>query len=297
MDTTAVAVLVDAARVGSLAGAARRLGIPPMVATRRLAALEQDLGVRLFHRTTRSMALTPEGEAFLPYAQALVEGELAARANLRAAREGVSGTLRVNTSTAFGRKQIAPIIPRLLRAHPALKIELELTDNVVDITGTGTDMAIRFAEPRENSLVARPLGVSPRVLVASPDYIVAHGRPCVAADLKQHACLALSEASRWPFRIEGRERQVPINARLAASSADTLHDACVHGAGITLLSHWNVRDDLRDGTLIRIDLTDATTDDHTIWAVYPTAKLVLPKVRMFMAELETLLAADYPLRR
>jgi DNA-binding transcriptional LysR family regulator len=297
MDTTAVAVLVDAARVGSLAGAARRLGIPPMVATRRLAALEQDLGVRLFHRTTRSMALTPEGEAFLPYAQALVEGELAARANLRAAKEGVSGTLRVNTSTAFGRKQIAPIIPRLLRAHPALKIELELTDNVVDITGTGTDMAIRFAEPRENSLVARPLGVSPRVLVASPDYIVAHGRPSVAADLKQHACLALAETSRWPFRIDGRERQVPINARLAASSADTLHDACVHGAGITLLSHWNVRDDLRDGTLIRIDLTDATTDDHTIWAVYPTAKLVLPKVRMFMAELETLLAADYPLRR
>ena len=297
MDMTAVAVLVDAARVGSLAGAARRLGIPPMVATRRLAALEQDLGVRLVHRTTRSMALTPEGEAFLPYAQALVEGELAARANLRAAKEGVSGTLRVNTSTAFGRKQIAPIIPRLLRAHPALKIELELTDNVVDITGTGTDMAIRFAEPRENSLVARPLGVSPRVLVASPDYIVAHGRPSIVADLKQHACLALSETSRWPFRIDGRERQVPINARLAACSADTLHDACVHGAGITLLSHWNVRDDLRDGTLIRIDLTDATTDDHTIWAVYPTAKLVLPKVRMFMAELETLLAADYPLRR
>ncbi|MEH2470952.1 DNA-binding transcriptional LysR family regulator [Nitrobacteraceae bacterium AZCC 2161] len=94
MDTAAVAVLVDAALVGSLAGAARRLGVSPMVATRRLAALEQDLGVRLFHRTTRSMSLTPEGEAFLPYAQALVEGELAARANLRAAKEGVSGSTR-----------------------------------------------------------------------------------------------------------------------------------------------------------------------------------------------------------
>ena len=297
MDTATVAVLVDAALVGSLAGAARRLGISPMVATRRLAALEQDLGVRLFHRTTRSISLTPEGEAFLPYAQALVEGELAARANLRAAKEGVSGTLRVNTSAAFGRKLIAPIIPRLLTSHPALRIDLELNDSVVDITGTGTDLAIRFAEPRENSLVARSLGISPRVLVAAPSYIEAHGRPSTAADLKGHACLSLSGTSRWPFRISGRERQVPINARFSASSADALHDACVHGAGITFLSHWNVREDLLDGRLLRVELQDAETDDHTIWAVYPTARLVLPKVRMFIAELELLLAANYPHRR
>jgi DNA-binding transcriptional LysR family regulator len=123
------------------------------------------------------MSLTPEGEAFLPYAQALVEGELAARANLRAAKEGVSGTLRVNTSTAFGRKLIAPIVPRLLKTHPSLRIDLELTDDVVDITGTGMDLAIRFSEPRENSLVARPLGISPRVLAAAPSYIEEFGRP------------------------------------------------------------------------------------------------------------------------
>ena len=292
MEIAAVAVLVDAALVGSLAGAARRLGITPMVASRRLAALEQDLGVRLVHRTTRSMSLTPEGEAFLPYAQALVEGELAARANLRAAKEGVSGTLRVNTSTAFGRKLIAPIIPRLLAKHPALSIDLELSDSVIDIAASGTDLAIRFAEPRENSLVARPLGLSPRVLVAAPAYIEAHGKPATAADLREHACLSLSGANRWPFRIGSRERQVPVNTRFSASSADTLHDACLHGAGIALLSHWNVRDDLRDGGLVRIDLQDAVSDDHTIWAVYPTARLVLPKVRMFIAELELLLAED-----
>lgn len=292
MDIAAVAVLVDAALEGSLAGAARRLGISPMVATRRLAALEQDLGVRLFHRTTRSMSLTPEGEAFLPYAQALVEGELAARANLRAAKEGVSGTLRVNTSTAFGRKLIAPIIPRLLASHPALRIDLELSDSVIDIAASGTDLAIRFAEPRENSMVARSLGSSPRVLVAAPSYIKAHGKPSTAADLREHACLSLSGANRWPFRIGGRERQVPVNTRFSASSADTLHDACVHGAGIALLSHWNVRDDLRDGGLVRIELHDAVSDDHTVWGVYPTARLVLPKVRMFITELELLLAGD-----
>ncbi|MDR6661586.1 LysR family transcriptional regulator [Tardiphaga sp. 1201_B9_N1_1] len=296
MDTDAVAVLVDAALAGSLAGAARRLQISPMVATRRLAALEKDLGVRLFHRTTRSMSLTPEGEAFLPYAQALVEGELAARANLRAAREGVSGTLRVNTSTAFGRKLIAPIVPRLLKTHPSLRIDLELTDDVVDITGTGMDLAIRFTEPRENSLVARPIGISPRVLVAAPSYIEAFGRPRTAADLKHHACLSLSAMNRWPLRIDGRERQVALNVRLTAT-ADALHDACVHGAGITLLSHWNVRENLRDGTLVRLELDDASAGDHTIWVVYPSAKLVLPKVRMFIAELESILGVEYAGRR
>jgi DNA-binding transcriptional LysR family regulator len=291
MDTAAVAVLVEAALAGSLAGAARRLDISPMVATRRLAALEHNLGVRLVHRTTRSLSLTPEGEAFLPYAQALVEGEAAARANLRAAKEGVSGTLRVNTSLAFGRKMLAPIIPRLLKTHPALKIDLELTDAIVDISGTGTDIAIRLAKPRENSLIARPLGPSPRVLVAAPDYIATYGRPATTADLKRHACLSLSGAGRWPFRIDGRDRLIPINIRLSANSADALHDACLHGAGITLLSHWNVRQDLLDGTLVQLVLDDATTEEHTIWAVYPTAKLVLPKVRMFIAELEDLLAA------
>jgi DNA-binding transcriptional LysR family regulator len=296
MDTDAVAVMVDAALAGSLAGAARRLRVSPMVATRRLAALEQDLGVRLFHRTTRSMSLTPEGEAFLPYAQALVEGEHAARANLRAAKEGVSGTLRVNTSTAFGRKLIAPIIPRLLKSHPSLRIEMVLTDEVVDITGTGMDLAIRFSEPRENSLVARPVGISPRVLVASPSYIEESGQPRTASDLKDHACLSLYGSTHWPFRIDGRERQVPINVRLTAT-ADALHDACLHGAGITLLSHWNVRENIKDGTLVRIDLDAASAGDHTIWVVYPTAKLVLPKVRMFIAELESLLATDYPIRR
>jgi DNA-binding transcriptional LysR family regulator len=295
MDTDAVAVMVDAALAGSLAGAARRLHISPMVATRRLAALEQDLGVRLFHRTTRSMSLTPEGEAFLPYALALVEGELAARANLRAAKEGVSGTLRVSTSTAFGRKLIAPVVPRLLQTHPSLRIEMALTDEVVDITGTGMDLAIRFSEPRENSLVARPIGISPRVLVAAPSYIEEFGRPRIAADLKGHACLSLSGLTHWPFRIDGRERQVLIDVRLTAT-ADALHDACLHGAGITLLSHWNVRENLQDGTLVRLDLDDASAGDHTIWVVYPTAKLVLPKVRMFIAELEGLLATDYPIR-
>jgi DNA-binding transcriptional LysR family regulator len=114
--------------------------------------------------------------------------------------------------------------------------------------------------------------------------------------LKHHACLSLSAMNRWPLRIDGRERQVALNVRLTAT-ADALHDACVHGAGITLLSHWNVRENLRDGTLVRLELDDASAGDHTIWVVYPSAKLVLPKVRMFIAELESILGVEYAGRR
>src|SRR5271154_5423200 len=177
MDTQAVAVLVTAASAGNLSAAARRLGITPMIATRRLAALERDLGVRLMQRTTRSVSLTPEGEAFLPFAQALVEGEAAGRASLRPAAAGVSGLLRVTASAAFGRKIVAPIIPGLLRDHPDLRIDLELTDSIVDIVATGADLALRIGRLRDNSLIGHRLAPNPRVLCAAPAYLAKHGVP------------------------------------------------------------------------------------------------------------------------
>lgn len=286
MDTDAVAVLVDAALLGSIAAAARRVGVTSMVASRRLASLERDLGVRLLHRTTRSMSLTPEGEAFLPYAQALVEGELAARANLRASKEGVSGTLRINTSIAFGRKVITPIIPKLLEDNPELRIDLGLSDSVVDITAAGIDVAIPIAPLRDNSLVARSLGPSPRVLVASPSYLERKGKPQRSSDLGKHVCLTLSGVTRWPYRFDGRDRQVPVNSRFSASSSDALHDAALLGGGLSLLSRWNVLDDIKRGSLVEINLQDSEPEPLMISAVYPTARLVLPKVRMFINALE-----------
>lgn len=289
MDTEAVAVLVAAAGAGSLSGAARRLGLTPMAASRRLAALERGLGVRLVHRTTRALALTPEGEAFLPYARALVEEAAAARAAVRAPGEAVSGLLRLSTSVSFGRRVVAPLVPALLKAHPGLRIDLDLTDRVVDIVAEGVDLAIRFGRLRDNRLIARRIGPSPHLLCAAPSYLAERGVPTCLADLAEHECLTRPGASAWTFLCDGQERTIRVGGRFTASTMDGLLAACRAGAGLVRAAAWNLRDDLRAGTLREIVLSDARPEDSSIWAVYPSARLVPPKLRVFLAALEAAL--------
>jgi len=292
MDTVAVAILVTAAQAGSLAAAARRLHLTPMSATRRLAALERDLGVRLLHRTTRSVALTPEGEAFLPFARTLIESEAAGRARLHQATLQVSGLLRVTAPVAFGRKIIAPLVPGLLRDHPDLEIELHLNDAVVDLVGAGFDLAIRIAPLRDSELIARRLADSTRVLCAAPSYAAARGLPERLEDLARHDCLTPIGTSHWSFRVDGKEHKVRVAGRFSSNGIDGLHQACLGGAGIALLALWNVRDDLRTGRLVRVPLGDVSPEERSIWAVYPSARYVLPKLRAFLSVLEADLARD-----
>jgi len=292
MDTVAVAILVTAAQAGSLSAAARRLHLTPMSATRRLAALERDLGVRLLHRTTRSVALTPEGEAFLPFAQTLIESEAAGRARLHSATLQVSGLLRVTAPVAFGRKIIAPLVPGLLRDHPDLQIELHLNDAVVDLVAAGFDLAIRIAPLRDSELIARRLADSTRVLCAAPAYVADRGLPETLDDLSAHQCLTPTGTTHWTFRVNGKEHKVRVGGRFSSSGIDGLHQACLGGAGIALLALWNVRDDLRAGRLVRVPLDSVSPEERSIWAVYPSAHYVLPKLRAFLSVLEAELARD-----
>ena len=167
MDRDLLCVLVAVAEAGSLSAAARHLRIPPMTATRRLAALEAELGARLAHRTTRAFSLTPTGQDFLPHARAMLDAEAAARAALHPDARA-DGLLRVTSSIPFGRKRLVPLLPGLLATHPALRIDLVMTDRVVDLVAEGIDLAIRLAPLRENGLIARRLVAGPRLLCALP---------------------------------------------------------------------------------------------------------------------------------
>lgn len=282
MNLSDVGVFIEAARAGSLAAAARRLGVSPMAASRRLAALEAEVGARLVHRTTRALSLTPEGEAFLPHAHAMLESEAAARAAIRPSEAGASGVLRVTASAPFGRKIVAPMIPGFMRANPDLHVDLLVTDHVLDIVAGGLDVAIRIAALRDNSLIARRLDDNPRKLYAAPRYVAERGAPKVLADLAGHECLAISGVSHWTFRVGERAVQQRVSGRFAASGVEALHLACLGGLGITMLSDWNIREDVAAGRLVEIPLADAVLESWSIWAVYPTARLVPAKTRLFI---------------
>ncbi|WP_454759331.1 LysR family transcriptional regulator [Caulobacter segnis] len=291
MDLVDVGVFVEAARVGSLAAAARRLGIAPMAASRRLAALEQEVGARLVHRTTRALSLTTEGEAFLPHAQAMLEDQTAALAAIRPSSAGASGILRVTASAPFGRKMVAPMIPAFMRANPDLQVDLQVTDAINDIVASGIDVAIRIAVLRDNSLIARRLDANPRKLYASPAYVAEHGAPKILADLADHQCLAITGVSHWTFMVGDKPVQQRVAGRFTASGVETVHMACLGGLGITMLSDWNIREDVAAGRLVELPLADAVLESWSIWAVYPSARLVPAKTRLFIDALAAHLKA------
>jgi DNA-binding transcriptional LysR family regulator len=285
LDTDALKTFIQTHAAGSLAGAARRLKITSMAATRRLAALEAELGVRLMHRSTRSVSLTPEGETFLPYATSIVEAAEAGRAVLVPSEQGATGLLRATVSSAFGRKVVMPIIPALLAENPGLSIDLELSDGVTDLISRGMDVAIRIAPLRDSGLIARKLAENRRVLCAAPAYLDRRGRPWRVEDLAHHDCITLSGAPYWPFVVAGRDRLVRVVGRFSSNSVEGTHEACVGGVGLTLLSTWDVAAELSDGRLVSIDLNEPVAQERAIWAVYPKARHTLPKLHVFLSRL------------
>jgi DNA-binding transcriptional LysR family regulator len=291
MDTEALNTFIQAYAAGSLAAAARRLKITPMAASRRLNALETELGVRLMHRSTRSVSLTPEGEALLPYATSIVEAAEAGRAVLAPSERGATGLLRVTAAAAFGRKIIMPIIPSLLAENPGLSIDIELTDGITDLVGRGMDVGIRIAQLRDSNLIARKLAPNERILCAAPSYLARNGIPSTVEDLADHDCITLSGVSHWPFQMAEKERMIRVAGRFSSNSIEGAHEACVGGAGLTVLSAWDIRTELADGRLSRIDLKDATPRELSIWAVFPTARNVLPKLRVFIDRLQAVLTS------
>jgi DNA-binding transcriptional LysR family regulator len=292
MDTKALNIFIQAHSAGSLAAAARRLKITPMAASRRLGSLEAELGVRLMHRSTRSVSLTPEGEALLPYASNIVEAAEAGRAVLAPRARGASGLLRVTAAAAFGRKMVLPLIPRLLDENPGLSIEIELSDGITDLVGRGMDVGIRIAQLKDSSLIARKLAPNPRVLCAAPAYLKRKGVPKSVEELADHDCITLSGVSHWPFQVGSTERIIRVSGRFSSNSIEGAHEACVGGAGLTVLSAWDVRDELAKGNLVEITLEKATPRELTIWAVFPTSRQILPKVRVLIDRLQRELASD-----
>lgn len=266
----------------SLTQAARRLDISPMAVSRRLAALEKDLGTRLLQRTTRSVSLTQEGHEFLVYARALAEAEAGARALFSPQTQGAVGLLRVTVPSGFGRRNILPLIPDLLSANPELRIDLQLTEDVVDMVNRGIDVAIRIAPLRDSNLIAKKLTDNPRVICASPAYLAQYGVPEVLSDLSLHNCLRLTNVLQWTFEGEGQTTSLSVDGRFSSSNVEGVREMCLQGVGIAQLTWWDVSQEVKEGKLVEIPLRDVSPQQLSVWALLPTTRHLPRRVSMFI---------------
>jgi DNA-binding transcriptional LysR family regulator len=290
MQTADLRIFLAVSNAGSLSAAARQLNIGPMQVSRRIAVLEQELGVRLFHRTTRSVALTAEGEAFFPYANTMSEAEESARGALSPAPASASGTLKLTAPSVFGQTIIQPFLPALLERHPDLRIDLDLSDRMLDIVGQGLDLALRIATLDDSELVARRIAGNPRIICAAPHYLRRYGVPARVADLDEHRCIVLHSVPRWPVVVDGALQRRRVHARFTTSSVDAVRTATLQGLGLAMLTYWDVHEQLRTGELVGVVLEDAAMEDLSIWAVMPTRRYVPARVKIFLDALEQELA-------
>lgn len=285
-----IGVFLAVTTAGSLSAAGRQLGIGPMQVSRRIAALEAELNVRLFHRTTRAVALTAEGEAFLPYATTMLEAADGARAQLSPSHTRVTGTLRMTAPGVFGQEIVMPLLPALLEQHPGFRIDLDLSDRVVDIVGQGLDLALRVATLADSELVARRLAANPRVICAAPGYLARHGRPSTLAELDEHQCVILQAVARWPLVVDGVLQRRRVNGRVTTTSVEAVRTAALQGLGLAMLAYWDVHAHLETGALVKIDLADAAMEDLSVWAVTPTRHHLPTRVKVFLDALGSKLA-------
>jgi DNA-binding transcriptional LysR family regulator len=270
---------------GSLTAAANAEGVAPAVIGRRIDALEERLGVKLLVRTTRRITLTHEGSAFLEDCQRLLSDLANAEASVSAGGVKASGYLRLTAPAGFGRRHVAPLVPRFLAQHPDVHVSLNLSDRVVDIVNEGFDCAVRVGELPDSSLVSVRLADNRRLCVASPAYLKRAGTPQHPSELPRHECLTLSsDASQtrgWAFTVGGDVTHLRPNGRIDCSDGQVLHDWCLAGLGIAWRSTWEIEREIASGELVTL-LDDFAAPPNGIYAVFPQRKHLPLRVRLWI---------------
>ncbi len=289
MDATSdLRVFVRVMDRGNFSLAASDLGITPSAVSKLVSRLEDRLGVRLLERSTRRLALTPEGETFLLRARRIVADIEEAEAEVARVRGAPRGKLRINAGTAFGLHQLAPSLAEFLARYPEIDIELSITDRLVDLIEEQSDIAVRSGHIPEGPFIQRKLADLQRVICAAPAYLARRGTPQGAADLKAHDCIVVAGPglSRWPFKTRGGIDVVEVRPRLTTDDAEAALRLAIEGAGIVRLSDVIVGDPLRKGELIAL-LTDIHhVEPFPLAAIYPNGRHRLPRVAVFLQYLQ-----------
>jgi DNA-binding transcriptional LysR family regulator len=277
-------VFVAVADAGSLARAGARLRLSPPAVTRAIAALEDRLGARVFNRTTRSLIITDVGRTFLESARRILADLDAAEREAVGEGSAPHGHLTVTASVTFGRSALAPVVCGFLAEHPRVTASVLLLDRIVNLVEEGVDVAVRIGPLPDSALIARRVGSVRRVMVASPDYLARRGVPAAPADLKAHAVIAftgLMPNREWRFATPRGPAGIALDPALEINDALAAIQAAEAGHGITIALSYMVHDKIRNGTLVAV-LDAATPPPLPVHLVHPQARLVAPKIRVFV---------------
>lgn len=278
-------LVVELARAGGMSAAARELDVTPAAVSKRLAQIEARLGVRLFNRSTRRLSLTAEGEVYLENARRIL-GEIDDLDELIASRQASPrGLLKVNAPLGFGRSYIAPAIAEFAQKYPEVSLQLQLTDSPADFVRDAFDVAVRFGDLPDTSLIARKIAPNRRLVCASPGYLKANGVPATPHDLTRHQCIVLrqNEAAygMWRFTKGRRSETVKVRGNLSSNDGEVTLTWGLAGLGILQRAEWDLARYLRSGRLVQV-LEDYALPQADIYAVFPERHHLSAKVRAFV---------------
>lgn len=286
MDIARLKLFVDVAKRQSFAAVARDHNQDPSTISRTIASLETELGIRLFQRTTRSMTLTEAGEIYLNRMETLIEYMDNALEEARSVNNRPTGTMRITASNAFGQLCLTPLLPTIREVFPDLRIELLLTDSLVDLVSSRVDLAVRLGSRIDGDVIATKLFDTRYIVCASPKYLETSGEMQQPYDLLKHRCLlyrARSASNNWVARDStGRENVLPVDGDVVISSMLALLECARDGLGPALFPEWMVKSDLAAGTLVNVLPQHEIVGGHAqaaAWLVYPSKRYLPFKVR------------------
>lgn len=267
---------------GSMSAAGRELGLSPAVVSKRLRRLEDRLGTRLMNRTTRQISLTEAGQGFYERVVAILAGLEDAEAFVSRRSNIARGTLKISAPTSFGRMHVAPHLQRFFHDNPNIQINLTLHDDMTDIVGEGYDLAIRIAELKDSSLVAKKLAPVRRILCATPEYLETNGTPQTLEDLEKHICIPNHNSDVW--RLEDNDGVISFRPTgpIQTNSSEVVREAVLSGIGIALRSTWDIGDSLANGRLTQVLPQYKSSRLVAIHAVYASKTFLPLKVRLFI---------------
>lgn len=273
---------------GSMSAAGREMGFSPALISKRMKRLEARLGVRLMQRTTRQIALTEVGQGFYERVVNILASVEEAENYVTRRSRTVKGSLKVAAPTSFGRLHVAPYLPQLLEKNPDITITLNLSDDFVDLVADNIDIAIRIAELKDSSNVARKLATNTRILCASPAYLKANGEPKSFADLSDHQCLAAANQEVW--NLTGPDGSVTIKPEgsIKTNSSEVVREAVLAGLGIAIRSTWDVGPELANGKLKIVLPQYRGSSNVGVYALYPSRQFLPTTVRVFLDFLTSL---------